>query len=118
MASILIAEDIEIQATLIERYLSGTHTVVAVVNTADDAVEAAREVVPDLVVMDLNLREGNGFEATEAIKNFDSDIKILVSTISAKRDVREQAFAVGADEFLTKPYDQAELLATVDDVLE
>ncbi|WP_435185966.1 response regulator [Halobellus sp. EA9] len=114
MADVLIAEDIGMQATLIERYLRGVHDVVDIVTTADGAVEAVRENGADVVVMDLNLHEGTGIEATEAIKEIDRGVGVVVSTVAAGADVRERALEAGADVYLVKPYDQEELLEAVE----
>jgi len=117
MAHVLIAEDVGMQATLIRRYLSGVHDVVDVVDTADEAVAAVRERDPDVVVMDLNLREGTGIEATAAIKALDRDVGVVASTVHADEDVRERALAAGADAYLIKPYERADLLAAVESIL-
>jgi CheY-like chemotaxis protein len=113
MANVLIAEDIGMQATLIERYLRGVHDVVDVVATAEDAVDRVRETDPDVVVMDLNLREGTGIEATEAIKRLDRGVGVVISTVAADAEVRERALDAGADAYLVKPYEQGDLLEAV-----
>lgn len=118
MVDVLVAEDISVQANLIRRYLSGVHEVVGVVATAEEAVEAVSETEPDVVVMDLNLREGNGIEATEAIKALDRDVGVVVSTVSASEDVRERALNAGADAYLVKPYEQNDLLEAVEALTE
>jgi CheY-like chemotaxis protein len=117
MADILIAEDVDVQATLIRRYLEGAHTVVDVVTTDDDAVEAVRATSPDAVVMDLNLQRGDGIDATEAIRGFDSGVAIVVSTVSVDEEAQERAFEAGADEYLVKPYRQQELLDAVESAI-
>lgn len=118
MADVLIAEDVGLQATLIERYLRGVHDVVDVVATADDAVAAVREREPDVVVMDLNLREGTGIEATESITALDRGVGVVVSTVYADEAMRERALDAGADAYLVKPYDRDALLAVVESALE
>jgi len=118
MAHVLIAEDVGMQAALVRRYLSGVHDVVDVVDTAEDALAAVEERHPDVVVMDLNLREGNGVEATEAITALDRDVGVVVSTVYADEAMRERALDAGADAYLVKPYDRDALLAVVESALE
>jgi two-component system chemotaxis response regulator CheY len=117
MPAVLIVEDTDTQAALLRRYLQDQYTVVERVRTADEAVRAARETSPDIVVMDLNLAEGNGIEATKSISALDESIRIVVSTVYVDEDVQTRALDAGADAYLFKPYTRQELLSTVEDVL-
>jgi CheY-like chemotaxis protein len=118
MANVLIVEDTGLQAMLIERFLSGAHTVVGRAETAGAAVELTQETQPDAVVMDLRLAEGNGIEATRKIKSTRPETVVIVSTIAIDQETRQQAFAAGADEFLNKPYSESDLLAAIEGSLE
>ncbi len=114
MAEVLIVEDTEIQASLVGGFLSGQHTVVGWAQTADEAVSLAEETDPDAVVMDLNLEEGNGIEATRRIKAFGEGISVIISTVNVSDEVKQRALEAGGDEYLTKPYDSDELLEVLD----
>lgn len=114
MAEILIIEDTEIQAGLVGKFVSEEHSVVGWAQTAQEAEDLVRETKPDAVVMDLDLEEGNGIEATARIKTYDEQIPVVVSTVHVSDEVKQRALAVGADAYLTKPYGQDELLAELD----
>jgi len=114
MADILIVEDTEMQAGLVGGFVGEAHTVVGWAQTAQDAVDLARETGPDAVVMDLNLEEGNGIEATAMIKSYDETIPVIISTVNVGDEVKERALAVGGDAYLTKPYGREELLDEID----
>jgi two-component system chemotaxis response regulator CheY len=113
MAAVIIVEDIEAQAALLRRYVRARHSVVGTVDGADRAVQLAREEAPDVVIMDLNLNEGNGLAATASIKSLDETISVIISTIHVDDEVRDQAAEAGADAYLFKPYTQEDLLDTI-----
>ncbi len=118
MATVMIVEDTDVQAALLRGFVRERHTVVGTVGGADEAVQLARETIPDVVVMDLNLREGNGIEATASIKSLDAAIPIIISTVHVSDGIRERALEAGADAYLFKPYAQEDLLAAIDAVLQ
>ncbi|WP_144906335.1 response regulator [Halobellus captivus] len=117
MADILLVEDIPMQTTLLRRYLRDHHSVVGTAETADEAVEIADEYSPDVVVMDLSLKRGDGISATAEITAANPSTAVIVSTVAVGDDARTQATDAGADEYLIKPYSKAELLAAIDRVL-
>ena len=86
--------------------------VIGEASTADDAVRMALELLPDLVLMDLQL-PGGGLEATRAIHALRPDVKVVVLTMS--EDTRTVAAAVqaGAVGYLVKGVDRATLLDAV-----
>lgn len=110
MANVLIVEDTETQAGLVKGFLSGQHTVAGWARTATEAVSLAEETDPDAVVMDLNLKEGNGIEATEMVKSYDEDISVIISTVKVNDAVKQRALDAGGDVYLTKPYGRDKLL--------
>jgi DNA-binding NarL/FixJ family response regulator len=115
MADVLIVEDAGLQAALIKGFLSGTHSVVGTASTAARAVELAAETAPDAVVMDLRLAAGDGIEATREITAARPSTAVVISTVTVDPDTRRRAFDAGADEYLTKPYTRADLLAAIEE---
>lgn len=114
MTDVLIVEDIGLQQSLLRGFLSGVHTIVGTAETAVEAVALARETDPDAVVMDLNLAEGNGLDATRRIKALDSEIRVVVSTVTVNQETKQAAFEAGADAYLSKPYSQDDLLDAIE----
>lgn len=111
MVEVLIVEDTEIQAGLVGEFVSEEHSVVGWAQTAQEAMDLVRETDPDAVVMDLNLEEGNGIEATARIKSYNEGIPVIISTVNVSDEVKQRALSVGGDAYLTKPYSRDELLA-------
>ena len=75
---------------------------VAEANDGYEAVKKAKQFQPDIVIMDITLPNFNGIEATRQIKAEQSDIKVVVLSMHARRDYVQQALEVGASGYLIK----------------
>ncbi|MFN3266634.1 MAG: response regulator transcription factor [Deinococcales bacterium] len=85
------------------------------VHTAADGISgltAAREVMPDLVILDLGLPDFDGAEIARRIRKT-SDIPIIILTALDAVGTKVQLLEGGADDYLTKPFEPAELVARV-----
>lgn len=67
----------------------------------------------DLVILDLNLPHSNGYEVCEVIRRKNNRIPIIMLTALGGMDDKMQAFEIGADDYLVKPFDFRELLARI-----
>ncbi len=77
-------------------------TVVGEASTGDEAVDRARELKPDVVVMDLSMPGSNGLEATRRIVALELDTKVLVLTVHAEEEYLVPVVDAGASGYLTK----------------
>ncbi len=77
-------------------------TVVGEASTGDEAVDRARELKPDVVVMDLSMPGSNGLEATRRIVALGLDTKVLVLTVHAEEEYLVPVVDAGASGYLTK----------------
>src|SRR5204863_5867898 len=107
---VLVVEDDEAIADVLRRTLRQEgHEV----RSAADGVEGlamAEEFVPDLVILDLGLPKLDGSEVLRRLRT-ESDVPILVLTARAELDDRVGELDAGADDYLVKPFERAELLA-------
>ncbi len=120
MAKILIAEDERDIRDLVSFTLRfAGHEVVAVAN-GEEAVDAARQVMPDLVLMDVRMPRMTGYEACEKMKADPQIADIPVVFLSAKGQESEirAGKEVGAAEYLLKPFAPAELTERVAELLK
>jgi signal transduction histidine kinase/ligand-binding sensor domain-containing protein/DNA-binding NarL/FixJ family response regulator len=115
---LLIDDDDEIR-----RYLQGIFEERFLVYTAENGevgFRLANEVVPDLIISDVNMPVMNGVELCSAIKNSNtlSHIPVILLTAETANDTQLKGIEGGADDYITKPFDVAMLLAKVDTILK
>jgi DNA-binding response OmpR family regulator len=77
------------------------------------AMELAREVSPDVVILDLMLPRLSGLEVLARMNEDDRLKDVPVVVITAWNETREDVLSAGADEFVTKPFDPEDLRAAV-----
>lgn len=115
---VLVAEDHEIMRKDIVNILRDA-PMIEVVGEAENgwlAVELVRELQPDVVVMDINMPEINGIEATRQIIEDNSCANILMFTVSADGKDLVEALKAGARGYLLKDADPHEIVASIENV--
>jgi CheY-like chemotaxis protein len=115
---ILVAEDNAVNRLLVTALLGKRgYTIVTVVN-GREAVAAVREDVFDIVLMDVQMPEMDGLEATAAIRKLEAvsgaHVPIVALTAHAMKGDREICVAAGMDEYLSKPINPAQLFALIE----
>lgn len=116
---ILIAEDVESNFLYLNAVLSKINAKIFWAKNGLEAVEIFQnEKIIDLILMDLQMPEMNGFEATQAIKLINKDIPIIAQTAFAMSDDREKAILSGCNDYLSKPIKSNDLLAIVEKYLK
>jgi DNA-binding NtrC family response regulator len=118
MADILVVEDKESLRTMLRKTLDGRGYSV---DEASDAYEARRKIQssPYLVILtDLRLPGGSGFDVIQAAKAADPDAPVLVMTAFGTVEEAVRAMKEGAADFLTKPVDTEHLLLLLDRAIE
>jgi DNA-binding response OmpR family regulator len=81
--------------------------------TADEGLELARERGPDCVLLDLMLPDGNGYRLCETLRASDPVVPIIMLTAKAQEADKVRGLEVGADDYVTKPFSVAELIARI-----
>jgi signal transduction histidine kinase/CheY-like chemotaxis protein len=117
--TVLIVEDVELNYKFLEVVLITYAN--AIILWAKDGVEAVNlckehpEI--DLVMMDIQMPEMNGYEATRRIKEIRPELQIIAQTAYAMAEEREKCFASGCQGYLSKPIKQDELFKVIKEVL-
>lgn len=104
-ATVLIADDDESQLELLEQVLTIYRFSVISARTGLEAVTAFREHRPDVVLLDVDMPQMDGFRACEIMRLEFPELSVPIVMVTGMDDVEsiEKAYAVGADDFIAKP---------------
>jgi two-component system response regulator MprA len=108
---LVIEDDAEITDVL-RRFLRQEGHEVRTAVDGDDALPAAAEFVPDLVILDLGLPGLDGVEVCRRLRA-EGDVPILILTARTELEDRVEGLDSGADDYLVKPFERQELLARI-----
>ena len=111
---ILIAEDDEPSAMLISLMLEGLSTEILTVGNGNETVQNCRNNPDlDLILMDIQMPEMNGYEATRQIREFNKDVVIIAQSAYAMSFDRQKALDAGCNDYIAKPILKDDLLAII-----
>ena len=120
MPRILIADDNPSNADLLDAHLDGSSFETKLVYNGEDALGAARDWKPDLILLDVMMPKLSGFEVCRRLRA-DPATKgvsvLMVTALDQATDV-ETAVDAGTDDFITKPINKTELLLRVRAMLD
>jgi len=108
----LVVDDEAALADVVASYLRRDHFEVTVCHSGAEALTAAREVDPDVVVLDLGLPGIDGLEVCRQLRTF-SDAYVVMLTARDSEVDTIVGLTVGADDYLTKPFSPRELVARI-----
>ncbi len=112
--NILIAEDVESNYLYLKAVLSKLNATIFWAKNGIEAVDICeKQKNIDLVLMDLQMPEMNGYEATQILKRKFPDLPVVAQTAFAMSDDREKALDAGCDDYLAKPIKSKDLLIVV-----
>jgi two-component system chemotaxis response regulator CheY len=116
--TVLVGDDAPYLRKLVGRILEqGGYEVVGEAETGREAVEKYQLLRPDVVTMDLVMRELGGLDAVRAIRAFDPRARILVCSAMAQQSLVAEVLAAGASDFVVKPFQPSHLLEAVQHAL-
>ena len=119
-ARILVIDDLEANRRLFEAKLGAEYYDVLTARRGEEGVQLARRERPDLILLDVMMPGGiDGYEACRRLKTHEETrhIPVVIITTLDDRDNKVRALKAGAEEFLTKPIDDVQLLARVKNLL-
>lgn len=115
-SNILVAEDNESNYELVSAILSDDYNLFHAWN-GRQAIEMFKECNPQLILMDINMPEMDGYEATRAIRKLSTDIPILALTAYAYVSDEERILASGMNAYMSKPVNAQQLCIRIDSLL-
>lgn len=115
----MLVDDHDVLLSGIKLWLSKVDEweVVAEVTSGEEAIEVAKEVKPDLVLMDISMPGISGIEALTKLKEIDQNIKVLMLTMHSEEEYLKGALKAGASGFVLKRAVHKELISAIKMVL-
>ena len=113
--AILIADDNQVIVQLLGDVLTHAGYRIAAVNSGEEALAVVPKIQPDLVLLDVDMPGGSAFEVCRTLKQDPHTSDIPVLFVTSRRNQRDiiTGFRAGGQDYVNKPYTQAELLARV-----
>jgi len=116
--SILLAEDDENLGTLLNTFLKNKGYAVDLARNGKSALEKFNDSNYDFLVLDVMMPEIDGFSVAKEVREVDKNVPILFLTAKSMKEDKLQGFAIGADDYLTKPFSMEELVARIEAILK
>ena len=120
MINVLLVEDHELYRMGLSMLLEKADGITLCAEAADgaDGIKKARELNPDVILMDIGLPNIDGIEATGRIKDFNPDVKILIFTSRDSDNDVFEAFKAGADGYIMKGATPEQTISAIKSVYE
>ncbi len=110
MDSVLIVEDNKDMQFLLSHILNGIGISTIIAGNAYTAMQELEKSIPDLVLLDIRLPGMDGLEALKRIKQKYKDIQTIMITAYSSIANRSKALELGANDYITKPFNNDELI--------
>jgi DNA-binding NtrC family response regulator len=117
LRSILVVDDEEALRTVLSSELSSEGYNVETASDGDEAITILQGKQFDLVLLDIKMPRVDGFEVLKFIKKNSPQIKVIMLTAFADLKNAIESKKLGAEDFISKPYDLVDLLTTIERVL-
>ena len=113
--SVVVVDDNGVNRMLLSGILEQAGYVVRAVSNGRDALQMIELEPPDIILLDIQMPKMSGYEVCEALKAMQRTREVPVIFISAVEDIAEKvrAFETGGVDYITKPFEPAEVLARV-----
>ncbi len=119
LAKVMIVDDSRTSRKLMRNILEGNDfEVVGEATNGEEAFMKYKELKPDLVTMDITMPKMDGIEALSLIRKDDSEAKVIMVSAAGQREKMVDALKRGAQDFVTKPFDEEKVVSTLKDVLK
>jgi two-component system KDP operon response regulator KdpE len=114
--TVLVVDDEQKLVDLVRAIMEKEGYNVVEAHNGYQAVEKVRDVLPDVVLLDVMMPEMDGFEALKEIRQA-SNVPVIMLTVQATENDKVRGLELGADDYVAKPFDHRELISRVKAVL-
>lgn len=117
MAKILIVDDSKTSRKILRNILEENgHEVLSEAVNGQDAVDKFQDIHPEITTMDITMPVMDGLEALKKIMDIDKRAKVVMVTAAGQKTKIVDAVKYGALEYLTKPFEAAQIIEIIDKV--
>ncbi len=116
MIHILLVEDDKNISNTISYYLQSKGFTIYTAKTVKEGIEKIKNNDYDLMLLDINLPDGTGYDLYQEIKTIQEIPTIFLTALDEEKDI-VKGFDLGADDYITKPFHAGELLSRIKNVL-
>ncbi len=114
MAKILIVDDSRTSRKMLRNILeSNGHEIIDEAVNGQEGVQKFQALKPDVVTLDITMPVVDGVEALKMIKALDPESKVVMVTAAGQKSKMIECIKAGANEFLTKPFEQQEIVDVI-----
>jgi two-component system response regulator FimZ (fimbrial Z protein) len=110
---VLIVDDHPGLVRAVSRLLASDYDVVGSVADASGLLEVVQRLEPDVIVLDVNLPNGDGLNACRQITQVNPEMKVIVFTAGNEPEIKRRAFEAGASAFVDKLAREGDLLSAI-----
>ena len=104
MVKLLLVDDEKGMTASLKDFFAHRKFYVKTANSGEEAIELLKNDNFNIVFLDITMKGINGIETLECIKKLDKNIKVIMLTVHHEKEIIEKAKALGADEYITKPF--------------
>ena len=118
MATVLMVDDSRTSRKMLRAVLErGNFEIIGEAMNGEEGYIKYKELQPDLVTMDITMPTMDGFESLTLIKRVNAAAKVVMISAAGQKEKMVEALKRGAEEFITKPFDETEVLSTLNKVV-
>ena len=116
MTKVLLIDDDQKLGDLLKNYLKSYNIDLSAINDPRNAIDTINHLDPDLLILDVMMPHINGFELCKMIRE-ESDTPIIILSARGESDDKVKGIDLGADDYLSKPFEARELVARIHSLL-
>ncbi len=116
--TVLVVDDSKMSRNMLKAILEEEgYAIIAEAGNGEEAVAAYKQYSPDLVTLDITMPKMDGIEALKLILDYDASAKAIMITAAGQQTKLIEALKYGAKKFITKPFEKAEVINNVNEVM-
>ena len=119
MLNILVVDDSLIIRKNIKKYITNLgHAIAGEAKNGSMAIEQCKELNPDLITMDITMPDMDGIEAVKKIREFNSEVNIIMVTSHGQEEMVVSSLKAGAQGYLLKPINEEKLAQAIGNIYD